>query len=207
MTDRESNEAAAAHKVADALLPWFVNGTLEGEELAFVRSHVHGCAQCRSAVDWLRELHAACIVASDSPQASRAARRLQGHLDVPRYAARPAAKRATRWALAVAAAAVVGIGTAWIAGVGSPPLYHTLGASDASAPVHASIVVVFDPATTEFELRRIVRSAGGRIVDGPTQTNAYVLDVPLAQRPQALAMLRGERAVMLAERLDAAARR
>ena len=50
-----------------------------------------------------------------------------------------------------------------------------------SAPA-GGIVVVFDPATPEADLRRILREAGARIVDGPTQANAYVLDVPAPQR-------------------------
>ena len=32
--------APAAHRVADVLLPWLVNGTLEGDELAFVERHL-----------------------------------------------------------------------------------------------------------------------------------------------------------------------
>ena len=42
----------------------------------------------------------------------------------------------------------------------------------------ASLVVVFDPAATESDFRRSLRAAGARIVDGPTQANAYLLDVP-----------------------------
>ena len=37
MTGRVLQFDPAAHKVADVLLPWLVNGTLEGDELAFVR--------------------------------------------------------------------------------------------------------------------------------------------------------------------------
>src|SRR5947199_119876 len=50
----------AAHKVADALLPWFVNGTLDADERALVEQHITECARCRDEVEWLRELHAAC---------------------------------------------------------------------------------------------------------------------------------------------------
>ncbi len=205
MTDRDPPTGDAAHKVADVLLPWLANGTLEGDQLAFVEAHLRDCAQCRSELAWLRGLNAACIAASASPQAAGAARRLGSALETPPAALRWRARRARTWTLGVAAAALIAVGSAWIAGAGMQPLYRTLGARDAPAVANASIVVVFDPATTEFELRRIVRSAGARIVDGPTQTNAYVLDVAPAQRQQALAALRGERAVMLAERLDGGA--
>jgi hypothetical protein len=64
-------------------------------------------------------------------------------------------------------------------------------------------VVVVEPTTTEAELRRILRDAGARIVDGPTQANAYVLDVPAMRQAQALQALRAEHALVLVERLDA----
>ncbi len=82
----------------------------------------------------------------------------------------------------------------------SPALYRTLGAAPGSAPA-GSIAVVFDPATAEADLRRILREAGARIVDGPTQANAYVLDVPARRQEQALRALRAERATVLVEPL------
>jgi outer membrane lipopolysaccharide assembly protein LptE/RlpB len=62
-------------------------------------------------------------------------------------------------------------------------------------------VVVADPTTTEAELRRILRAAGARIVDGPTQANAYVLEVPAQRQEQAMRALRAEHALVLVERL------
>jgi hypothetical protein len=52
-------------------------------------------------------------------------------------------------------------------------------------------------------LRRILRGAGARVVDGPTESNAYVLDVPAERRMLALQRLRAERAVVLVEPLAA----
>ena len=68
-------------------------------------------------------------------------------------------------------------------------------------PRNGSLIVVFDPATTEAELRRILREADARLVDGPTRANAYVLDVPAERRDVALRALRSERSVLLVERL------
>jgi hypothetical protein len=62
-------------------------------------------------------------------------------------------------------------------------------------------VVVFDPATPDADLRRILRDEGARIVDGPTQANAYVLDVPAQRRDQALQDLRAQRAAVMVEQL------
>jgi hypothetical protein len=206
MTESGEPSKDAAHKVADALLPWLVNGTLKGDERAFVERHVDECDECRREVDWLRGLHAACLATQDSSGGAAARRLLEG-LEAPRIAHRPRGRHPElRWALAGAFAALFAAGTAWVANSDAPALYRTLSSS-ASAPAGGALVVVFDPATSEFDLRRIVRGAGARIVDGPTQTNAYVLDVPADRRAQALQMLHAERAVILAERLDAGARR
>jgi tRNA A22 N-methylase len=63
-------------------------------------------------------------------------------------------------------------------------------------------VVVFQPNTSERELRRILQARNARVVDGPTVTDAYLISVPDASRAQALQALRAESAVKLAEPLD-----
>ncbi len=207
MTPGDEPNDPAAHKVADVLLPWFVNGTLAGDELAFVEKHLRDCAHCRGEVAWLRDLHAACVTASEtSPDAAPAARRLRRHLEGRAELSRW--KRPEwRWALAGAFAAFAALGTVLLAGSDDYALYRTLGVHEASAPRNGTVVVVFDPATSELDLRRIVRAAGARIVDGPTQSNAYVLDVAPSRAQQVLQTLRAERAVVLAERLDSGAHR
>ena len=67
-------------------------------------------------------------------------------------------------------------------------------------------MVVFRPDTPEREMRRILQASGARVVDGPTATDAYLLAVPAAQAAPALARLRAERAVTLAQPLAAGAR-
>jgi len=38
------------------LLPWFVNGTLAGEERAMVEQHLRRCRRCRAEVEELQEM-------------------------------------------------------------------------------------------------------------------------------------------------------
>ncbi len=110
MTGRVLQLDLAAHKVADALLPWFVNGTLEGDELAFVQQHVSGCGRCQREVEWLRGLHAACIAGEAAAGAAPALRnlrhRLRGTTARPRElgALRQLWNRAQPWARWVIAA-------------------------------------------------------------------------------------------------------
>jgi len=210
MTDRVIRIDAAAHKVADALLPWLVNETLEGDELAFVRRHLDECPDCRQEVEWLRELHAACIAGEAMPGASAAFRNLRRALEAPSEGRdsiarlrRPLGRtrRWWQWALAAEFAVILVLGGLLLTGTDGPALYRTLGAGDTGKPATGSLVVVFDPATSQAEVRRILRSAGARIVDGPTQANAYVLEVPVGQAGQAAQAIKAERAALLIEPL------
>jgi anti-sigma factor RsiW len=203
----------AAHKVADVLLPWFVNGTLESDERAFVERHLEQCVRCQREVEWLRDLHAACIAAEGDPGASAAARKLRRRFEEPRHertivaAVRRLWSRLRPWSHWVAAMelAVIVLLGAWMAlGHDDAAPYRTLSAKDAGASANAggNIVVVFDPQTTEADLRRILRDAGAHIVGGPTRANAYVLEVPPQRQDQALQSLRSERAAALVEQLS-----
>jgi anti-sigma factor RsiW len=192
---------SATHRVVDVLLPWFVNGTLGGEERALVEQHLENCKRCRREVEWLRELHAACAIASDSG-GSPAISQLRLRLMEPRTAVPMAARwqRVQRWSGAVIAAqlaAILMLG-ALVVGSDEPRApYRTLSAAASSA----SLVVVFDPATTESDFRRSLRAAGARIVDGPTQANAYLLDVTPDTREHAIRTLKADHRVVLVEQL------
>lgn len=209
MSGRVLSFEAGVHKVVDALLPWYVNGTLSPEERDYVHQHVGECAQCRQEIEWLRELHSACAAAQSTPAGSLALRNLRRRLDEPPpergvwsrlRRALENSTRGARWATAALVIVLVA-SVSWALRDGeSPALYRTLSASDVM-PRNGSLIVVFDPATTEAELRRILREADARLVDGPTRANAYVLDVPIERRDVALRALRSERSVLLVERL------
>ena len=211
MSDRVIRIDAAAHKVADVLLPWLVNGTLEGEELAFVQRHLDDCVDCRHEVEWLRELHAACIAGEAMPGASVAFRNLRRELEAPREGrdsiarlrqSRGHTRRWWQWALAAEFAVIIVLGGLLLTSTDGPVLYRTLGAGSTGTPATGSLVVVFDPATSVADVQRILRSAGARIVDGPTQANAYVLEVPVGQTDRAAQAIKAERAALLIEPLD-----
>lgn len=210
MTGRVLRFEPGTHKVVDALLPWYVNGTLVGDELECVRRHLGECALCRQEAEWLRGLHAACVAAESMPGASSAfrtlRRKLEGrssHRDRSTSPGR-AWRRSnawTRWAVAASLVMMVVLAASVLRDTSAPALYRTLGASSSTGRTSGSLIVVFEPATTEADLRRILRQAGARLVDGPTEANAYVLDVPAERRQNAMNALRRERAVTLVEGL------
>ena len=105
--------------------------------------------------------------------------------------------------MAAQLAAIVALGAVLLPSTNGLAPYQTLGARSAAVPT-GSLVVVFDPTTPESELRRMLRKAGARVADGPTQTNAYVLKVAAGQRVEAVQTLRAEPAVVLVEQLDRA---
>jgi hypothetical protein len=200
----------AAHKVADALLPWFVNGTLEADELAFVQKHLSRCVSCQREVEWLRGIHAACVAGEADPDVSGALRQLRRRLGERAGRRGPMAQLRNLWGhsppwsrgvIATQLALMVALGAWILPAYDGSALYRTLGARNAQAPATWNLVVVFDPVTTEADMRRILRDAGARIVDGPTQANAYVLDVPAQRQDQALQDLRAQRAAVLVEQL------
>lgn len=154
----------SAHSEAERLLPWFVNATLEGDELARVESHLAQCALCQREVEQLREMRNVGAEAPPPPDATAAFQRLLPRLQatrVPRLQAtraRPGLPRARtaqspRWrsarhawattptwlrgALAAQGALILVLGGLWLGDGGEPPaMYRTLG--DAAAPTAAA---------------------------------------------------------------------
>jgi hypothetical protein len=105
--------------------------------------------------------------------------------------------------LAAQLAAIAVLGTLLATDTREVASYRTLGAPNASAQLHDAIAVMFDPGIAESEMQRIVLGVGARIVDGPTSTGVYVLEIPAGHSDQALQALRTDRGVRLAERLGA----
>jgi anti-sigma factor RsiW len=208
---------ASEHAAVDALLPWYVNGTLQGEELDRVERHVAACEPCRHEVDWLRDVFAACAAIAPIPDAP-AIGNVRGISGLPgRSGPRTLRTRVSAgwqstqpWMRMLIAAQFAGLallGTLLAFESPREPGYQTLGTYSQPVPTGNAIAVMFDPAITEAELRRVVTGAGARIVDGPTTTHAFVLEVPTARSDEAVQKLRAERLVRLAEPLGARADR
>jgi hypothetical protein len=104
------------------------------------------------------------------------------------------------WALAAQAACLVLTVGALVYETTKPPTYRALGAAPDSAA--GNVVVIFRPDTREGDLRRILKDGGARLVDGPTAADAYVLHVPAQERAAALAKLRAQAQIVLAEPID-----
>jgi hypothetical protein len=220
MSGRILSFAKSPHQSTQELLPWFLNGTLGGEELAQVEEHLRACPGCRSELECARLLRSAYVESDLMPDAAAALAKLRPKLldeampaqQTRRPGRRPAVPTGVgpawvipAWfkvALAAQFALIFALGWAVIQPERAGLAYHTL--ASASAPQHAagSLVVVFDPAAPQREVARILHLAGGRIVDGPTASNGLVIAVAQGGLQSALTHLRAEPAVVLAEPLE-----
>jgi hypothetical protein len=65
------------------------------------------------------------------------------------------------------------------------------------------VIVIFRPEASERNLRETLNASSARLIDGPTSAGTYVLHVPAAKRMVALARLRRDADIVLAEPIDA----
>jgi anti-sigma factor RsiW len=158
------------------LLPWLVNGTLQGAERKAVEAHVAGCARCQAEVELLRAMRRA--VQAGPPAGAgelgwqRLRRRLRRERTVtPRWV----------WPAALAASLViVAQTTLLLQGLPEPALYEPLGGPVAG---EQAAQVRFVPEASEAALRALLREAGVRIIDGPSAAGVYRLSLDPERDP------------------------
>lgn len=207
MSGRVLRFEGPAHIEAERLLPWLVNGTLEGEERALVEQHLAECVQCQRDVALLRSLQTACrdevIVDPGAVDAEYSLQRLRRRIDAERSSHRilprhwDIGRSLLHAAIAVQAVIIIALAFAWWHA--GQPVYRTLGATDVPA---ARLVVVFDPHLSEQQMRLLIRASDAHIVDGPTDAGAYILSVPQSRSDTVREALRAAPGVTLVENLD-----
>ncbi len=200
------------HWETQSLLPWYVTGRLDARDKAKVETHLGGCAECQAELAWERRTR--------TEVASLPADVDQGWAELRRQMTLGASKRAHRragpawfaaglrwfavrpwmgWVLAGQAISLIVV-VAVAPTAHRPAAYHALGAAPVVTP--GNLVVIFRPDTSERQIRELLKAASARLVDGPTSADAYVLTTPANHRAAALATLRGQAAILLAEPID-----
>ena len=216
------------HQKVWEILPWYVNGTLEGDEHEFVARHLLRCQSCADEVVRCQSIATAvrsAEAATSRPSPEHLAR-LMERIDHGSVSAAPERWRIRvrewiekirlvfqetpslfRWALAAETAAIVLLVAAIIMqGSVAPSFYRTLSdAYTSSEPGRVHLQVVFADDITEREIRTLLSSIGATIVAGPTPMAVYTVALVAADRKapartrETLALLRGHPKVRLAE--------
>jgi anti-sigma factor RsiW len=197
----------AQHSEAADLLPWFANGTLDERERAQVEWHLADCIACKQDLAALRDVQAMYSdEAFDHATSQGLARlraliaRLEPGFNPAHRHVTPARKPPLWWQalLGVQAALILLLAaTFWLRY--EPRYYHTLAAAQAPAPAGAAVVVIFDAARSEGQIRELLRGLHARVVDGPTAEGAYTVAVPWGEQARALTELRQHEWVRFAE--------
>ena len=208
------------HHEALTLLPWYVTGKLDAQDLARVEAHLRTCLACQAELTAEQSLQAELADIATDPVTAADTDRDWAALS-RRMAVRPRRPRVAswlataanqwngsapwlRWAVAAQFGLLVLFGAFALPRLipaQAPANYHTLGAAPAVAT--ANVIVMFRPDTTEQTLRQTLKTYDARLVDGPTAANAYMLRVPADQRTAVIAKLRGQSSITLAQPVDA----
>ncbi|BBB61588.1 hypothetical protein UNDKW_3315 [Undibacterium sp. KW1] len=209
------------HSQVQDLLPWYANNTLQADEQQLVRAHLQTCTACQNDLQWQQKLKAGEPAASTVPNVDRALARLLPKLDRQVQAAKvnntnnfmarlwtlftADGKAPARWGMAVMAAqtaVIVGLVAFMALPRQDDSSYRVLGSGERSS---GNIVVVFKPETTVKDIQRIMSINDARIIDGPTVTNAYLLNVDDSRLEQSIRELRSEAGIELVESLGSGA--
>lgn len=197
------------HRRTSEILPWLVNGTLEGAELEQVERHVAECVRCRRELSSLRALQAAIVSDKHDPALADSLVLLRGRLDELEGGRRERLWRGLsrgwresgpwlRAIVAIQAALLMGLAALLLTGQEGPPLYRTLADTTPHVPGEG-VVVVFRAESTLGHVNSVLLRIKARVVAGPNTAGAYTLEVPAGDRASALALLRGDAMVTFAE--------
>jgi hypothetical protein len=179
----------ADHQATWEILPWYVNGTLNGGELERLELHLTNCVACRAELKYLRELGGAVHAAEDFPLApaqgfSGVMARIEAAEKRPFFwgwreslGRTPVGMRHFLAAQAAAILLLVGI-LAWPAGEAPSAPYRTLSEDPVSqVDLRSRLHVVFDPETPERRIREILASMRAEIIAGPSAVGLYTLAI------------------------------
>lgn len=174
-------DPASAHELADALLPWFVNGTLDGDEQAMVQRHAAACDECRANIALLEGVQNASAMGQPIPMVPHAKPdALLNALDARQAQHR---RRRIAWLVGVPVAASIAAAAILLPSLDrSPerPLQFQTAMSDRD-PVTMDYVfsVRFEEGASPLEHQRALERIGAREVSALDDPSVYRVVVAL----------------------------
>lgn len=195
------------HDEAEELLPWYATGQLDAADRVKVEAHLSSCAECQQQLATERRL--VQEFRAITPEVESGWARLRSRIESPAAIRRPQLTFAEQfWATlrrpAVATLAFAQVAFVVVAGgillSLSRPSYHALGS--APVPASANLIVMFRAEATVQDVDDTLKSVRATIVEGPTDSDAYLLHVAPQQRQVALNRLQANDQVSLAQPID-----
>ncbi|QJU59978.1 zf-HC2 domain-containing protein [Sphingomonas sp. AP4-R1] len=195
----------AAHGEAQMLLPWYATGQLDEADRCLVDAHLANCAACRAAlvVEQAMGRRVTGLSLDTELGWDDMRRKLKNRrMGERRSSIGARMSHLPRWIGFALAAQMLLLVTAIVAfaPVGRPASYHVL--STTPSATRGNALVMFRPDAKAEELMRALSATGVRVVDGPTAAGAWIANVAPGGRTDALARLRAQRAVAMAEPID-----
>jgi hypothetical protein len=163
------------HDELQSLLPWYANGTLAEHEMNRFESHLKSCARCRAELDntlnQIRTLRLSTPPAHTTLMKARSANfsRLQSRIT-------PSTPRHRRMLVPVAASAAVAalIAVIFTLVVPQPEPFKPM-TTPTSTRFETVVQIIFDPQTTEQDIRFLLIDSGATLLGGPTPKGVYRL--------------------------------
>ena len=167
------------HETLQALLPWFVNGSLNEKEQAMVDQHIKNCDICLQDIEQL--VNVSTLFSAPHIQHGRTEAARDRFMENLSKADDVVVKtqRSRVWLALVGFLCALTIGIQ----LNDPDSenFRTLGTiPDENVPV---IQIVFDPEATEQAIRQILFADGNQLISGPTRHGVYrvgIIDARLA---------------------------
>jgi anti-sigma factor RsiW len=197
-----------------ALLPWYANGTLPATEREQMAQHLKSCAACRAELDEIASLQTRlkpCYESRSgpSPDVVRSVLGTVTREAVARQEKQPPQSFwlgridqwfrswfLLQWTPTLAAALLVAqLGLLVWVGVSPTPqgqiVTRSLGMQS------AKIAIAFQTSATDEQIRTLLQSVRGRVIDGPTTAGLYTIEVlsadtSIAEKKRALLQARAD---------------
>lgn len=184
------------------LLPWYLNGTLREDERQVVAHHLIDCVKCRVELEELAQLQLQLkeVYAAQPSPSPHIARSVMERVRRDAETVTATKKHSTtwleqlnswfrllllpQWAPTLAATLIVAqLGVLlWV--LSQPTVSEQVTTRSLGSPT-TRLRVMFHAAASETQIRLVIQEANGRIVDGPTQDHAYIIEVPAGDQTAA----------------------
>jgi hypothetical protein len=187
------------HQTTRKLLPWYVNGTLQGEELTEVETHLDSCDPCNRELQQQRLLgHALRTSEEMAFSAERAFSKLRAQIVLESHENLEIENRAgglwerlrhsigrtatpVRWVLAAQLILIVSLGAFLVNERTAVPEraddFWTLTEAVPPTSKEQLARVVFEEGASEGDIRSLLVESDSRIVHGPSPFGVYTLEI------------------------------